>query len=50
MDPGEVLEVILDSGEPKENVPPDLEEEGHVILSMEPRDEQWRILVKRGDD
>ena len=31
MDPGEILEVTVDDGEPKENVPPGLEAEGHTI-------------------
>ncbi len=33
---GEVAEVRLNSGEPLENVPRSLREEGHEVLSLEP--------------
>ena len=50
MDPGEVLEIIIDDGEPKENVPPELEDEGHTILASTKQQDRWKLLVKRGDD
>ena len=36
MRPGEVAEVRLPSGEPLENVPRSVREEGHTVLSLEP--------------
>jgi TusA-related sulfurtransferase len=33
---GEVAEVRLNAGEPLENVPRSLREEGHEVLSLEP--------------
>ena len=33
---GEIAEVHLPSGEPLENVPRSVREEGHVVLSLEP--------------
>lgn len=35
---GEVLEVRLTEGEPLENVPRSVSEEGHEVLSLEPDD------------
>jgi tRNA 2-thiouridine synthesizing protein A len=50
MDAGEVLELLVDDGEPCERVPVSLEWEGHAILSMEKRAGHWKILVRRGED
>ena len=38
MKSGEVLEVRLTEGEPLENVPRSVSEEGHEVLSLEPDD------------
>ncbi len=38
MKSGEVLEVRLTGGEPLENVPRSVSEEGHEVLSLEPED------------
>jgi len=49
MEEGEVLEIFVDDGEPMENVPPELEEEGHEILEMNRlSNDSWRLLVRRG--
>lgn len=46
---GARLAVILDDGEPIENVPKSLEEQGHKVLEKERlSDRQWRIVVERG--
>ncbi len=50
MDAGEVLELIVDDGEPCAKVPVTLEWEGHEILSMKRTAGQWTILVQRGED
>lgn len=44
---GQVLEVILDDGEPIKNVPRAVKEEGHEILKVEEIDNQWKLLIKK---
>lgn len=44
---GQVLEVILDDGEPIRNVPRSVKEEGHRIIKVENLGETFRILVKK---
>jgi len=48
LDPGDLLDVILDVGEPAANVPPALEAEGHAVVSSTPRDGRWILRVRRG--
>ena len=48
MDEGQVLEVWVDDGEPRENVPESLEMEGHQILGIACQDGRCRILVRVG--
>ncbi len=50
MDEGELLELVIDDGEARENVPVTLDQEGHAVLTMERTGEQWTLLVKRGPD
>ncbi len=50
MDPGEVLEVVIDNGEPVENVPVTMNQEGHRVVRAEPRDGQFVLWVLRGED
>ena len=48
MNPGSMLEIIIDDGEPAENVPGAIEEEGHAILSTRRyADNRWILLIKR---
>lgn len=47
MDEGDLLEVLVDDGEPIENVPPALLEEGHAIVEQERTPSGWRLLVRR---
>ncbi len=44
---GEILEVILDNGEPIKNVPRAVKEDGHKILEVEKRDNKWKLLIKK---
>ncbi len=48
---GEVLEVVLMDGEPRENVPRSAAEDGHEVLSVEPAPElgagAWRARLRR---
>ena len=48
MDKGEILEVIIDDGEPKENVPASIEQdENYKIINMQKDNENhWHLLVK----
>ncbi len=48
MEIGEVLEVILDDGEPIRNVPLSLKQDGHEVLHQEKIDDKhWRVIVKK---
>lgn len=47
MDAGQVLEVILDDGEPIRSVPRSLKEEGHKIIKVENLQGAYRLLVKK---
>ena len=44
---GQILEVILDDGEPIRNVPRSIKEEGHRIIKVENLGRTFRILVKK---
>jgi len=46
MNPGEILEVVLDSGEPIANVPKSVKEEGHKIVKVTKEDGSFRILIE----
>lgn len=48
MKSGEILEIILNDGEPVQNVPRTIKEQGHKILLLEKVDDKYRILVERG--
>ena len=51
MSEGEVLDVILDDGEPMRNVPRSVKAEGHRILHVEPLpDSTYRLTIQRGPD
>ena len=44
---GETLDVLLDAGAPRENVPASFTEQGHQILSIAPEGPSFRVSVKR---
>ena len=46
MDAGECLAVFLDDGEPIRNVPASLKNDGHTILSQEPINEYFKLVVQ----
>ena len=46
---GEVLEVILNDGEPIQNVPRSVKEEGHKIILVDKVGDKYRLLIERGD-
>ncbi|MGQ3684202.1 MAG: sulfurtransferase TusA family protein [Candidatus Loosdrechtia sp.] len=47
MDSGQILEIILDDGEPMRSVPRSLKEEGHKIITVENLQGAYRLLVKK---
>ncbi|MCS7213765.1 MAG: sulfurtransferase TusA family protein [Candidatus Calescibacterium sp.] len=48
MEVGQIIEVILDDGEPIRNVPLSLKQDGHEILSQEKIDDRhWRVLIRK---
>ncbi len=48
MDAGEQLEVLLNEGEPLENVPRSCEEQGFQVVSVEPTDnKRYLVLIQK---
>ena len=47
MAPGERLRIRLTQGEPLENVPRSLQEEGHVVVSIEPDGPFFILTVQK---
>ncbi len=50
MEPGQVLSVLLDEGDPIKNVPKSVENEGHTVLAQERLDSVYRVLIRREGD
>ncbi|MEM5947421.1 sulfurtransferase TusA family protein [Spirochaetia bacterium 38H-sp] len=48
LEPNTIVEFLLDDGQPIENVPASLIQEGHQVLSKENNITYWKIRVKRG--
>ena len=48
LNPGDVLEIILDNGPPINNVPGSVKKEGHEVLSQTRlEDGAWSVLVRK---
>lgn len=47
MQSGQILEVILDEGDPIKNVPHSVKEEGHQIIKAEKIDDTFKLLIKK---
>ncbi|MFP7756292.1 sulfurtransferase TusA family protein [Thermodesulfobacteriota bacterium B35] len=48
LEPGQVLEIILDHGPPVNNVPASVEQEGHTVLDRRRLDDgSWSVLVRK---
>ncbi len=47
MDPGEVLAVILDDGEPIRNVPQSVANEGHTVIAQEDLSGSHRVVIRK---
>jgi sulfite reductase (ferredoxin) len=50
MEEGEHLELTIDDGPPRENVPLTLTQEGHAVVEIRRSGSQWVLLVRRGPD
>ncbi|MBI5560106.1 MAG: sulfurtransferase TusA family protein [Deltaproteobacteria bacterium] len=48
MEAGQVLEVVLDSGEPIQNVPKSIKEEGHRIVEVKREGDHFRLKIEKG--
>ncbi len=50
MDEGQILEVIIDEGEPVRNVPRSVKAEGHKVLELEEvPDGHYRLVIEKAD-
>ncbi len=48
LDPGDLLEMILDEGEAMLNVPRSLKDEGHRVVKVECLGETYKLTVQKG--
>jgi sulfite reductase (ferredoxin) len=46
MEPLQVLEVLLDAGEPAENVPRSVKSDGYRVISMEPEGDHYKLVIE----
>ena len=47
MAPGSILEVLLDAGEPSENVPRSLKNDGHEVVSLTEENGHYKLTVEK---
>ncbi len=48
LEPGQVLEIILDDGPPVNNVPASAEKEGHAVLGRRRLDDgSWAVRIRK---
>jgi sulfite reductase (ferredoxin) len=45
---GQLLKVLLDDGEPIENVPRSAADEGHNIVMQKKEGDYWSVLIRKG--
>lgn len=51
LEPGEILEIKMNCGEPIQNVPRSLKEENHKVLQVvNNEDETYTVYVEKGED
>lgn len=50
MEAGQILAVVLDDGEPIENVPRSVSDDGHTVLSQERIDRHYRVMIRKRQD
>lgn len=47
MQSGQILEIILEDGEPIRNVPRSVKEEGHQIIKVEKTENIFKLFIKK---
>jgi sulfite reductase (ferredoxin) len=47
MQSGQILQILLDDGQPIQNVPGSVKNEGHTVLSTEKVDNYWKVTIKK---
>ncbi|MBQ9664972.1 MAG: sulfurtransferase TusA family protein [Bacteroidaceae bacterium] len=47
MQSGQILEILLDDGQPIQNVPGSVRLEGHEVLSTDKVDDYWKVVIKK---
>jgi TusA-related sulfurtransferase len=47
MEPGQILAVILDDGDPIRNVPRSVSDDGHTVLRQEPFASAFRVMIRK---
>jgi sulfite reductase (ferredoxin) len=50
MESGELLEIVIDDGEPYRNVPRSVRDDGHKILEEEKVGEHYRLVIQKGEE
>lgn len=51
LDAGQTLKIHMNGGEPIQNVPRSMKDEGHTVLDVQANDDgSFNILVKKGED
>ncbi|WP_447970747.1 sulfurtransferase TusA family protein [Nitrospira sp. M1] len=50
MNPGSVLAVVLDDGDPIRNVPQSVQNEGHTVLHQESVEQAFRVYIQKKSD
>ncbi len=48
LDPGEIVEFLLDDGEPVKSVPKSLANEGHRVLSLKKHNGGYLLTMEKG--
>jgi tRNA 2-thiouridine synthesizing protein A len=48
LEPGELLEVILDEGDAILNVPRSVKDEGHTVVKVRPQGTTFRVVIRKG--
>lgn len=48
LESGEIIEIVLDEGEPLVNVTRSLKDEGHKVIKVTPEDRCFRVTVEKG--
>ena len=47
MKSGQILEILLDDGQPIQNVPGSVKNEGHTVLATKKTDDYWKVIIRK---